>query len=65
MKRVDTIREALNIFVMSALCYPNAFLKAREEVDRVYVTGGSPLRLPGVDDMEKMPSISAMIKELL
>jgi cytochrome P450 len=61
----DTTREALNIFVMSALCCPDAFRKAREEVDRACAADGSPLRLPGIDDMEKMPYISAMIKELL
>ncbi|OJJ76867.1 hypothetical protein ASPBRDRAFT_24581 [Aspergillus brasiliensis CBS 101740] len=60
----DTTREALNIFVMASLCYPKVFQKAREEVDRWCCTEGS-LRLPGIEDLEHMPYICAMIKELL
>ncbi|KAE8408570.1 cytochrome P450 [Aspergillus pseudonomiae] len=59
----DTTREVLNIFVMSALCYPEKFQKAREEVDRLCHSNG--MRLPGIDDMEQLPYICAMIKELL
>ncbi|RHZ47725.1 cytochrome P450 [Aspergillus thermomutatus] len=61
----DTTREVLNIFVMSALCYPEVFQKARAEVDRICVTDQEQLRLPGLDDMERMPYICAIIKELL
>lgn len=63
----DTTREVLNVFAMSALCHPDKFQKAREEVDRVcaVVDGSEPLRLPGVDDMEQIPYVCAMIKELL
>lgn len=55
----DTTREALNVFAMSALCHPDKFQKAREEVDRVcaIVHGSEPLRLPGVDDMEQIPYV--------
>ncbi|KAK5790838.1 hypothetical protein VI817_008125 [Penicillium citrinum] len=60
----DTTREALNIFVMAALCYPAKFQKAREEVDRICGIGEN-IRLPGIDDLEQMPYICAMIKELL
>lgn len=60
----DTTREALNIFAMAALCYPAKFQKAREEVDRICGIGEN-IRLPGIDDLEQMPYICAMIKELL
>ncbi|KAI2913126.1 hypothetical protein CBS63078_3765 [Aspergillus niger] len=60
----DTTREVLNIFVMAALCYPRVFQKAREEVDRLCCTEGG-LRLPGIEDLEHMPYICALIKELL
>ncbi|KAI9927605.1 hypothetical protein MW887_003225 [Aspergillus wentii] len=58
----DTTREALNIFAMAALCYPDVFRRAREDVDRVC---GDAMRLPGLNDMEELPYICAMIKELL
>ncbi|KAL2797419.1 cytochrome P450 [Aspergillus keveii] len=60
----DTTREALNIFAMAALRHPDKFQNARKEVDRVCATG-EKLRLPGIDDLEQMPYICAMIKELL
>lgn len=62
----DTTREALNIFAMSALCHPDKFQKAREEVDKFCGVGNAAdMRLPGVEDMEHLPYICAMIKELL
>jgi cytochrome P450 len=60
----DTTREVLNIFAMAALCYPNKFQKAREEVD-MHCATAPKFRLPGVDDLEEMPYICAFIKELL
>ncbi|KAF9893637.1 hypothetical protein FE257_010949 [Aspergillus nanangensis] len=59
----DTTREALNIFAMAALCHPDKYRTARGEVDRI--CGGDNPRLPGLDDMERMPYVCAMIKELL
>ncbi|KAK2812640.1 hypothetical protein FQN50_001286 [Emmonsiellopsis sp. PD_5] len=61
----DTTREALNIFAMSALTYPEKLQKAREEVDRVCASDDGTLRLPVLSDMEQMPYICALIKELL
>ncbi|KAE8325983.1 cytochrome P450 [Aspergillus sergii] len=60
----DTTREALNIFAMAALSFPDKFQKAREEVDSQCSTTKS-FRLPGIDDLGNMPYICAMIKELL
>ena len=59
----DTTREALNIFVMASLCYPEAFRKARNEVDRV--CGQNAERLPILADMDALPYICAMVKEIL
>ncbi|KAK2757315.1 hypothetical protein FQN54_004829 [Arachnomyces sp. PD_36] len=59
----DTTRQSLNVFVMAMLCYPATFKKAREEVDRV--CGGGVDRLPVLADMDQMPYICAMIKEVL
>ena len=58
----DNPRMAINVFVMSALCYPDALQKAREEVDRVC---GNATRLPGVDDMVAMPYLCAFLKEIM
>lgn len=60
----DTTREALKIFAMAALCHSDKFQRAREEVDSVCDVKGNT-RLPGIDDLEKMPYICAMIKVLL
>ncbi|PWY77889.1 cytochrome P450 [Aspergillus eucalypticola CBS 122712] len=40
------------------------FQKAREEVDRLCGNDGS-LRLPGIDDLENLPYICALIKDIL
>ncbi|KAK4206937.1 cytochrome P450 [Rhypophila decipiens] len=60
----DTTREALNIMTMAALEYPDIFAKARAEVDRVCGVG-KDARLPTLEDMEVLPYISAMCKEVL
>ncbi|KAJ5414506.1 cytochrome P450 [Penicillium cosmopolitanum] len=61
----DTTREALNIFVMAGLCHPKVFQKARQEVDSICAAEGGALRLPIMTDMEQMPYICALIKEVL
>lgn len=60
----DTTREVLNTFVMAAICYPETYSKAREEVDKICATP-TGIRMPDLNDMERMPFICAMIKELL
>ena len=69
----DNTRLPLNIFVMAALCYPEAMRKAREEIDAVVVAmcgGGDGAaaeerRLPNISDMSRMPYLCALIKEVL
>lgn len=60
----DTTREALNVFATAALCYPDKFQRAREEVDN-HCGSTKKLRLPGIDDLENMPYICAIIKKPL
>lgn len=60
----DTTREVLNTFVMASICYPDTFQRARDEVDKVCDQNGQ-LRLPLLSDMDQMPYICAIIKELL
>jgi cytochrome P450 len=60
----DTTREALNIMTMAALEYPEVFAKARAEVDRACGVG-KDARLPSLDDMDALPYICAMCKEVL
>ncbi|KAJ9137172.1 Cytochrome P450 [Pleurostoma richardsiae] len=60
----DTTREALNIMVMAALEYPEAFEKARADVDRVCGTGVDA-RFPRLSDMDDLRYICAMAKEVL
>ncbi|KAK0610058.1 cytochrome P450 [Bombardia bombarda] len=59
-----TTTESLNIMVMAALERPEAFVRARQEVDRV-CGAGSEARLPVLGDMESLGYICAMAKELL
>ncbi|KAK1987948.1 cytochrome P450 [Colletotrichum cereale] len=60
----DTTREALNIMTMAALEYPDVFVKARAEVDRVCGVD-EDARLPTLADMEDLRYICAMAKEVL
>ena len=59
----DDIRMTMNAMVMAALSHPEAFQKAREELDNV--CGANAQRPPRLDDMRRLPYISAMIKECL
>ncbi|CAI6337225.1 unnamed protein product [Periconia digitata] len=59
----DNTRMLLNAWVMSAISYPGAFLKAREAVEKV--VGKDATRLPDLSDLQKITYISATIKELL
>lgn len=60
----DTTREVLNTFVMASICYPETYVRAREEVDRICDKNGA-LRMPELSDMDQMPYMCAIIKELL
>lgn len=59
----DNPRMAMNCFMMAALCYPEAFGKARAEVDRV--CGNNADRLPGIVDMVSLPYLCALVKEVV
>ncbi|KAK4042057.1 cytochrome P450, partial [Parachaetomium inaequale] len=60
----DTTREALNVMVMAALEHPEAFRRARIEIDRVCGVDGRA-RLPVLEDMEGLRYVCAMAKEVL
>jgi cytochrome P450 len=68
----DTTREALNILVVAALCFPDVLKHARDEVDAICSSPAqrdsdseSEVRLPTLADMNRMPYICATAKELL
>ena len=58
----DTTRLSINISILAAVVHPQAFYKARAEIDRVC---GAGERLPNFDDEPSLPYVSAFIKELL
>ncbi|OHE97851.1 cytochrome P450 [Colletotrichum orchidophilum] len=60
----DTTREALNIMTMTALEYPDVFVKARAEVDALCGVDADA-RLPTLADMDDLKYICAMAKEIL
>ncbi|KAI1431251.1 cytochrome P450 [Xylaria sp. CBS 124048] len=60
----DNTRMTINTFIMAMIARPEAQRRARAEVDRV-CTDGETLRLPQMTDLEDMPYIAAMIKEVL
>ncbi|KAF8799114.1 cytochrome P450 [Phlegmacium glaucopus] len=56
----DTTVSATHTFFLAMVCFPEIQMKAQAELDRV-VSG----RLPDFDDMEDLPYISALVKEVL
>lgn len=60
----DTTRVALNIFVLAMAHYPDVLTNMREVVDAACDFEGG-LRLPVATDMEEMPYVAAVIKEVL
>lgn len=62
----DTTREALNIFVMAMIHYPQTLRRLREEIQSVCETNDS-LRLPDLGDYDerRLPYVAAVIKEVL
>lgn len=60
----DTTREALNIFAMAIIHYPEALARLRHEIDSLCDTGDI-FRLPLLSDMESLPYTAATIKEVL
>lgn len=61
----DTTREALNIFIMASLKYPETFQKARQEADSRCNAAPSEFSLPAMEDLEHIPYLNAIIKECL
>ncbi|KAK5991220.1 Cytochrome P450 monooxygenase CLM2 [Cladobotryum mycophilum] len=57
----DTTVTLLHSFILAMVRHPEVVQKAQEEIDRV--TGGT--RLPGVEDMNKLPYIEAVTSEAL
>lgn len=57
----DNVRMTMNVFAMAALCYPEVIQRARDEIDNV--CGQNAERLPCLEDMERLPYITAIIKE--
>lgn len=60
----DNTRMTINVFIMAMVTNPECQARAREEVDRV-CTDGTSLRLPRMSDLQSMPYVAAMIKEVL
>jgi cytochrome P450 len=56
----DTMTMALMVFVLAAVLHPGVVRKAQEELDSVV---GSE-RLPSFDDIERLPYIQAIVKEV-
>ncbi|KAF9445158.1 cytochrome P450 [Macrolepiota fuliginosa MF-IS2] len=56
----DTVTSTITTFFLAIVCFPDAYRKAQEEVDRV-LEG----RLPDHGDMESMPYLNALLKEVL
>lgn len=60
----DNTRMTMNVFIMAMVTNPEVQTRARAEVDQV-CTQGESLRLPCMSDLEAMPYVAAMIKEVL
>lgn len=51
---------AIHTFFLAMICFPEVQVKAQAELDRV-VSG----RLPDFGDVEELPYLSAVVKEVL
>jgi cytochrome P450 len=51
---------AIHTFFLAMVCFPEVQIKAQAELDRVVNTG----RLPDFDDMDELPYLSAIVKEV-
>ena len=56
----DTTTSAIHTFFLAMICFPEAQMKAQEELDRVVIG-----RLPNFDDMPDLPYLSALVKEVI
>ena len=61
----DNTRMSLNTFIMSMIDNPAHFAIARAQLDKVCGVSSQSMRLPGMQDFEQLPYISAIIKEVL
>jgi len=57
----ETSASSTMVFIMAMAAYPHILTEAQEEVDRVC----GPLRVPGRDDISKLPYIRACMLEIL
>ena len=51
---------AIHTFFLAMVCFPEVQIKAQAELDRVVIG-----RLPEFDDIEELPYLSAIVKEVL
>ena len=51
---------AIHTFLLAMVCFPEVQMKAQAELDQV-ISG----RLPDFEDMEELPYLSAVVKEVL
>ncbi|KAJ6109969.1 cytochrome P450 [Penicillium sp. IBT 16267x] len=58
-------RMALNIFLMAMISHPDILSRAREEMDAGCVGEDGMLRLLGMAELEQLPYLAAMVKEVL
>lgn len=56
----DTTVSTIHTFFLAMICFPEVQMKAQAELDRVVSE-----RLPDFNDMENMPYLSAIIKEII
>ncbi len=61
----DSLRMTMNVFVMACLSFPDAFRRARQEIDRVCGSDPGQYRLPALADVEATPYLCAFVKEVL
>jgi hypothetical protein len=59
----DTTAMSLEVFVLAALKYPDFVRKAQKEIDEVISADGD--RLPAFEDIERLPYLQAVVKEVL
>jgi len=59
----DTSKVSLGQIIAGAATYPDWVVRAREQLDAVCGGGGAPNRLPDFSDRDRLPYITAVVKE--
>lgn len=60
----DTSPTSLTAFILAMTLYPTVQARAQKEIDDLLQTSSCPPRLPTISDKDRLPFVSAVVKEI-